>query len=585
MRSEISQIRKQKLLLIACVGMVYSIHPVFSQKVIADHTIAREEVLRSIPHEYINKARSELVISFQHTSHGTHVSRGMYGLPDYKPGDDSLFAISRFNQEAGKLYFMDERMELYPPGAKDVSDYETTFVETTRNFLDAEENAQVNVVMWAWCDISDHQVGVYYLPGMETLISEYGPGGSKVGTGAGLRETPVTFVFMTGHATRNFNVGEGRPMNQAQLIIDHCIANGYLCLDYYSIDSHDMDDNYWEDAGDDGNSESYGGNFYQDYQDAHVVGDGYYENRSIPGGDVSMGSHTTQHITSNRKAYAMWWILARLAGWNGGDVYISDIEIATEGNVDQILSGEELQLTSTIIPEDASNQALKWSVINVDGSASIDSTGLLSGGQPGMVRVLALAQDGSGAGDTLNLTIVEPDVLLTNITIASTGGASELDEGSTLQFTASLMPENATNPTVLWSVVNGTGSASISESGLFTALTAGSVDVVASAQDASGISSTFGLTIVGASGQLNKKDANLVIYPNPNMGRVYVDPGGLQIERIELLSSTGSVIRVIAPDPGESLIELDLSDQQAGVFFLHAFSGDHSFVHRIIISE
>ncbi len=29
------------------------------------------------------------------------------------------------------------------------------------------------------------------------------------------------------------------------------------------------------------------------------------------------GAHNSQHITANRKAYAMWWILARIAGWDG----------------------------------------------------------------------------------------------------------------------------------------------------------------------------------------------------------------------------------------------------------------------------
>ncbi len=94
-----------------------------------------------------------------------------------------------------------------------------------------------------------------YLPGMDSLISEYGPGGTKIGTGEGQREIPVTFIFMTGHANKNANVGELNPKSQAELIIDHCNTNGYFCLDYYSIDTHDMDDNYWEDTGDNGNSD------------------------------------------------------------------------------------------------------------------------------------------------------------------------------------------------------------------------------------------------------------------------------------------------------------------------------------------
>mgnify|MGYP001765021653 CR=1 FL=1 len=74
-----------------------------------------------------------------------------------------------------------------------------------------------------------------------------------------------------------------------------------------------MIDTYWDDAGDNGNSTKYGGNFYIDWQNANS---GWYENKETDG-SVTYGEHNTQHITANRKAYAMWWILARIVGWDG----------------------------------------------------------------------------------------------------------------------------------------------------------------------------------------------------------------------------------------------------------------------------
>ncbi|MCU4157784.1 hypothetical protein J1N10_17545 [Carboxylicivirga sp. A043] len=287
---------------------------------VADFSVAKEDVLRSIPQKYIDIARQNLHIAYQHTSHGTHVSRGLYGLPDYKDGDAELFAITIDAPEENKLDFDDCTLENYAePGkrAVDLSRDETAFIQATRNYLDDKDNADVNVVMWSWCNIAGHDVEGNYLPGMKTLIDEYGVGGSKIGDGDGLRKNAVVFIFMTGHANRGSNTGDGNPKEQAKLITDYCNANNYMCLDYYSIDTHCMEDNYWEDAGDDGSSTAYDGNFYKDWQNAHQLGVHYYENKHAPGGDVEFGSHTEQHITSNRKAYAMWWILARISGWDG----------------------------------------------------------------------------------------------------------------------------------------------------------------------------------------------------------------------------------------------------------------------------
>lgn len=282
---------------------------------IADHTIAHESVLRKIPKEYIDKARKTLHISYQHTSHGTHVSFGLYGLQDFKKGDSELFGITlnEYPAVTNKLDFIDYQMSKYG-GSTDLSSDETGFESCTRAFLDDPKAEHVNVIMWSWCSITNHDVANNYLPGMQRLIDEFGVGGTKVKSGK--RKVPVTFIFMTGHAEANGNVGKGKPKDQADLIIAFCNKNKQYCLDYYNIDTHDMDGNYWEDAGDDGNSKK-GGNFYADWQKSKQKGEHWFENKNKPGGQVTYGSHTTQHITSNRKAYAMWWILARIAGWNG----------------------------------------------------------------------------------------------------------------------------------------------------------------------------------------------------------------------------------------------------------------------------
>lgn len=156
--------------------------------IIANHEIGLESILRSIPAEYIDSARKNLHIAYQHTSHGTHVSRGMFGLPDFKAGDDIKFAITNNNSSPDKLDFRDYALASYAEtgiDASDLSRIESAFIQASRNYLDDAQNSIINVVMWSWCDISGHDVETNYLPGMQTLINEYSKGGIKIGTGPG----------------------------------------------------------------------------------------------------------------------------------------------------------------------------------------------------------------------------------------------------------------------------------------------------------------------------------------------------------------------------------------------------------------
>lgn len=549
-------------------GILLISAPVRSQQYIADYTVAKEEVLRSIPVEFINKAKAELVVAYQHTSHGTHVSRGMFGLPSYKAGDQELFGLSA-TPAANRLEFRDFALEDYAPEgvtSVDLGNTETAFVQTTRNYLDAPENATVNVVMWAWSRITDHDVAGTYLPGMDSLIGEYGAGGTKIGTGAGQREIPVTFIYMTGHSIKDENTGPLNPKEQAALINNYCVANQLFSHDYYSIDTHAMDDTYYEDTGDNGDSDTYGGNFYEDWQNSHTLGVDYYENWHTMEGHVAFGVHTTQHITSNRKAYAMWWILARLVGWSGG-VQVTSVEVTSENNATSVMTGGELQFSASILPEDATNPTVNWSVINKTGSGTITSGGLLTAGLPGEVDVVALAQGLSDVGDTMTITIIESEVPVTSITISSAGEITTIEEQASLQCSATVMPADATNISVVWSVVNGTGTATISSAGLVTATSAGSVEVVATALDGTNTSGTLSLTINGPNGLLNEKSSNsIVIYPNPGPDRFFIENKQNNISEIRVFDGNGREVLRVSPSEITSRTAIDLSGNSPGIY-------------------
>ena len=158
----------------------------------------------------------------------------------------------------------------------------------------------------------------------------------------------------------------------------------------------------------------------------------------------------------------------------------------------------QLQLTATITPANATNQTVTWSIINGTGQATINSTGLVTAVTSGTVTAVATANDGSGVTGTLVITITNQFIPVTNITVTGTGGATTITtDNGTLQLTATVSPSDATNKTVTWSVVNGTGQATINSTGLVTAVANGTVTARATANDGSGVVGSLIITISG----------------------------------------------------------------------------------------
>lgn len=87
---------------------------------------------------------------------------------------------------------------------------------------------------------------------------------------------------------------------------------------------------------------------------------------------------------------------------------------------------------------------------------------------------------------------------IVNVTsIEVSGDATITTAGGTATYTATVSPENATNKNVVWSVTPGTGNAIIDQNGVLTSVADGTVTVVATAADGSGVTGTKQVTLSG----------------------------------------------------------------------------------------
>ena len=191
-----------------------------------------------------------------------------------------------------------------------------------------------------------------------------------------------------------------------------------------------------------------------------------------------------------------WETLNIVYGAQVASVPVTSISVTGAGNATTVLNGATLQMSAVVLPADATNKDVTWSVVNGTGSASINSTGLLTGTGQGTVTVKPTANDSSAVTNTLEITITAPPpILVTSITVTSAAGAVTVLNGSTLQMSATVLPADAANKNVTWLVTNGTGFASINTSGLLTGTGPGTVTVKATANDGSGITGTKSITV------------------------------------------------------------------------------------------
>jgi uncharacterized protein YjdB len=561
-------------------------------QVIADHTVV--DKFSQIPQQYIDSIKKMwLVVAGE--SHSQAYRDGLTALGNAYPkfavnvtesGTPEAYTASHLRVSRGTWGdYSNSSGWIYTYGEEDWWTNATALSRTKAGIAYCNtHNLVIGAIGFGWCwdavggyatSVADPVYGVHW-----NGWSEGSPDGERPwGLDAG--DYDIT------HNTVNMDTY----ISATQGYIDYCNANGYATKVFFTTGTIDNYDGWGEgEVGYQGYLkwehlrayvETHPSSFLFDYADILCWNnDGtqttttWNDNTYPTGTTANTGTEETGHITNTgalRLAKAMWWMLARMAGWNGGEpgIPVTGITVTGAGGESTIATnGGTLQLSATILPSDATNKTITWSITNNTGHASISSSGLVTAITNGTVTAKATANDGSGVSGSLLITISNQDILVTGITVTGEGGISTITANAgTLQLNASVLPINATDKTVTWSLTNGTGQASINASGLVTAFANGIVTAKATANDASGV---YGILEILISVE------TLTDFSSGNNGfQVFQSSDKIIIESTNQISNqyncfiysvSGSLIRYEKPEKFPA--EFDLSTFKSGFYIL-----------------
>ena len=161
---------------------------------------------------------------------------------------------------------------------------------------------------------------------------------------------------------------------------------------------------------------------------------------------------------------------------------VSSIELSeTEINVGK---QKTQKIEARVFPEDASNLNLDWTTED-SKIATVSNAGIITGISGGSTYIVCTAKDGSNVSARIKV-----NVITAVNAIKFDGTTKDIIEGQTRATKVSVLPEDATNPKIVW-FSNDTNIATVDQQGNIKGISSGICTVTAKAEDGSGTSASI----------------------------------------------------------------------------------------------
>ena len=142
----------------------------------------------------------------------------------------------------------------------------------------------------------------------------------------------------------------------------------------------------------------------------------------------------------------------------------------------ELTEGDDVVLTATVLPEDATNKKVTW--ISSDETVATVKDGKVTALKPGTAKITVKTEDGGKTAEC-QVTVVAKVYPVTGVTLDRT--SAELTEGDELVLAVTVSPANATNKNVTW--ISSDETVATVKDGKVTALKPGTVKITVKTED------------------------------------------------------------------------------------------------------